>query len=142
MKCRDFMVFDWVVTEDGTPMQIIDVGDEAYAACKEHKGCAWVFSDVEGYEPQPIEITAELLKANGWEVHTHDIGVGTSTTLGLKKEAGNYFEWKRGTLSAWLDYVESNYEESNILIPCKYVHQLQQVLRLAGLSDMANNFKV
>lgn len=24
----------------------------------------------------------------------------------------------------------------------KYVHQLQQVLRLAGLTDVANNFKV
>ena len=31
---------------------------------------------------------------------------------------------------------------ANIVIPIKYVHQLQQVLRLAGLTDMANNFKV
>ena len=31
---------------------------------------------------------------------------------------------------------------ANIVIPIKYVHQLQQVLRLAGMTDMANDFKV
>ena len=31
---------------------------------------------------------------------------------------------------------------SDIVIPIKYVHQLQQALRLAGMTEMANNFKI
>lgn len=31
---------------------------------------------------------------------------------------------------------------ANIAIPIKYVHQLQQALRIAGMTDFANNFKV
>ena len=143
VKCRDLMVGDWCCDKHGLfPMQIIGVGDDyAYATLEGHEGDPWEFDDKED-SPQPIEITEELLKANGWEVHIHEMGVGTSTTLCYKKEAGNYLEWKRGTLSAWIDYEESDYEESNILVPCKYVHQLQRALRIAGLTDMANNFKV
>ena len=31
---------------------------------------------------------------------------------------------------------------SDIVILVKYVHQLQQVLRLAGMAELANNFKI
>ena len=31
---------------------------------------------------------------------------------------------------------------ADIMIPVQYVHQLQQVLRLAGMAELANNFKV
>ena len=142
MKCQELQIWDWITDGHGFPMQITNVGEDyAYATFDGNEGDPWEFDDKDD-QPQPIEITPELLKANGWKVHIHKMGVGTSTTLCHKKEAGNYLEWKRGTLSAWLDYVESDYEEKNILIPCKYVHQLQQVLRLAGLTDMANNFKV
>ena len=143
MKCRDFMVFDWVANEHGTPMQIIDVGEEVYAACKEHKGYAWAFSDVEGFEPQPIGITAELLKANGWKVVVEKFCDVICYECCVKDENGNHLEWRRGILSIWLDYEKNNDGVySDIVIPVKYVHQLQQVLRIAGMTDMANNFIV
>ena len=71
------------------------------------------------------------------------LGVATYTTYCSKKEAGNYLEWMRGTLSIWFDYdKDSDGVYADILVPCKYVHQLQQVLRLAGMTELANNFKV
>ena len=32
--------------------------------------------------------------------------------------------------------------DANIVIPVKYAHQFQQVLRLAGMAELANNFKI
>ena len=137
------MLFDWCCNEHGTPMQIIDVGEEAYAACKEHKGCDWVFSDVEGFNPQPIVITTELLKANGWKVVVEKFCDVICYECCVKDENGNHLEWRRGILSIWLDYEKNNDGVySDIVIPVKYAHQLQQALRLAGMTDLANNFKV
>ena len=46
-------------------------------------------------------------------------------------------------LSIWLAYGDANDGVfSDVIVPCKYVHQLQQVLRLVGLTDMANNLKI
>ena len=46
-------------------------------------------------------------------------------------------------LSIWLAYGDANDGVfSDVTVPCKYVHQLQQVLRLVGLTDMTNNFKI
>ena len=60
-----------------------------------------------------------------------------------KNEDGIHFIWKRGTLSIWLD--DEKYNErrcQNVIIPVKYVHQVQQVLRVIGLDELANNFKI
>ena len=47
------------------------------------------------------------------------------------------------------DYAYATWEKdkeerayANIVIPIKYVHQLQHALRLVGMTDMANNFKI
>ena len=140
IKCKELMVGDLCCSEHGFPMQITNVGDDyAYAT---FEGFDWELDDKD-FPPCAIEITPELLKYNGWDVFTYEIGVATYTTYCSKKEAGNYLEWKRGTLSIWIDYEEnSDGVYADILVPCKYVHQLQQVLRLAGMTEMANNFKV
>ena len=140
IKCKELMVGDYCRSEHGFPMQITNVGDDyAYAT---FEGFDWELDDKD-FPPCAIEITPELLKANGWDVFTYEIGVATYTTYCSKKEAGNYLEWKRGTLSIWFDYKEnSDGVYSDILIHVKYVHQLQQVLRLAGMTELANNFKV
>ena len=144
MKCRDFMVFDYCCNEHGIPMQITNAGKEAsYAACEDYERHPWAFSDVEGFEPQPIEITAELLKANGWKVVVEKFCDVICYEVCVKDENGNHLEWRRGILSIWLDYEKNNDGVySDIVIPVKYVHQLQQVLRLAGMTDLANNFIV
>ena len=143
IKCKDLMYGDWCRNGHGFPMQITNVGEDyAYATFDGLEGDPWEFDDKD-CQPSPIEITPELLKYNGWDVFTYEIGVATYTTYCSKKEAGNYLEWKRGTHSIWFDYdKDSDGVYADILVPCKYVHQLQQVLRLAGMTEMANNFKV
>ena len=141
IKCRDLMVGDWVVNQNGSLMQIVAVDEDNAYACEGNEERPWIFGDDEGYEPQPIEITEDILKENKWEVQGYTLL--QSEHYYVKDESGNHLLWSHGTLSIWLAYGESNDGVfSDVTLPCKYVHQLQQALRLAGMTDMANNFKV
>ena len=141
IQCRDFMVSDWVANRNGSPMQIVAVDEDNAYACEGNEKGPWIFGDDEGYKPQPIEITEDILKENKWEVQGYTLL--QSEHYYVKDESGNHLLWSHGTLSIWLAYGESNDGVfSDVTLPCKYVHQLQQALRLAGMTDMANNFKV
>ena len=144
MLCKELMYGDWIATEkSGYPMQITNVGDDyAYATFEGLEGDPWEFDDKD-YQPSPIELTAKLLKANGWVEHSFPLPYEFREHFCAIEKNGNYLEWKQDTLSIWLDYKKDNDGVySDIVIPVKYVYQLQQVLRLAGLTEMANNFKV
>ena len=135
------MVGDWVANRNGSPMQIVAVDEDNAYACEDNEERPWIFGDDEGYEPQPIEITEDILKENKWEVQGYTLL--QSEHYYVKDESGNHLLWSNGTLSIWLAYGESNDGVfSDVTLPCKYIHQLQQALRIAGLTDMANNFKV
>ena len=70
-------------------------------------------------------------------------GVPITCEILEKNEDGIHFIWKRGTLFIWLD--DEKYNErscQNVIIPVKYIHQVQQVLRVIGLDELANNFKI
>ena len=143
MKCKELMLFDWCCDKHGFPMQITNVGDDyAYATFEGNEGDPWEFDDKDD-QPCAIEITEELLEANGWDVCRYKFDEDDIPLSCDKEEKGNCLEWVRGTLSIWIAYEEnSDGAYPDILIPCKYVHQLQQALRLAGMTDMANNFKI
>ena len=144
IKCRDLMVGDWITNRNGFPMQITNVGEDyAYATWEENEGDPWEFNDKDE-QPQPIEITRELLGANGWKEHSYYSSFhNLSKYFFMKDKNGNHLELKHGTLAIWNDHEPDNDGVySDILIPIKYVHQLQQALRLAGMTDMANNFKI
>ena len=149
IRCKDLMVGDWVANRNGSPMQIVAVdednayaceGNEAYA-CEGNEEHPWIFGDDEGYEPQPIEITEDILKENKWEVRGY-------TLLPDEHYCVIYLDkyillWSPRVLSIWFDNESyNNGVIADIIVPCKYVHQLQKVLRLAGMTDMANNFKI
>ena len=146
VKCRDLMVGDWVTNEHGLPAQIINVDNlcafTIFGGNEDDEGEPWVFDDKD-CQPCAIEITEELLEANGWDVCRYKFDEDDIPLSCDKEEKGNCLEWVRGTLSIWIAYEEnSDGAYPDILIPCKYVHQLQQVLRLAGMTELANNFKV
>lgn len=139
MKCNELMAGDWITDEYKLPMQVyhVDMG-RAYA----DSGCT-LYEFNKDYPPHPIGITRELLKANGWDFYTCRRIDDTYITYCSEDENGNHLEWGRGILSIWLDYENNNDGlYSDIVIPVKYVHQLQQVLRLAGMTELANNFKI
>ena len=145
MKCKELMVGDWCRDGHGFPMQITNVGDGyAYATFEGLEGDPWEFDDKD-CQPSPIEITEELLKANGWEEHIYSLPYHFTEQYENIEVNGNYLEWEREVIYIWFAYdkdKDNDGVQADILVPCKYVHQLQQVLRLAGMSEMANNFKV
>ena len=141
IKCRALMVGDWCCDQHGFPMQITNVGDDyAYATFEGNEGDPWEFDDKDA-KPQPIEITEDILKQNNWEVQGYTLLPNEHYCV---KYIGKYcFLWSLGTLSIWFDH--KHYNDgliADIIVSCKYVHQLQQVLRLAGMAEMANNFKI
>ena len=141
MLCKELQYGDWCCNEHGFPMQITVVGDDyAYATFEGNEADPWEFDDKDD-QPQPIEITEDILKQNKWEVRGYT-GLPDEHCY-VKDEGRNHLLWRHGTLSIWLAYGETiDIVFSDVTVPCKYVHQLQQALRLAGLTDMANNFKI
>ena len=139
-KCRDLMVRDWITNRNGFPMQITNVGEDyTYATFEGNEGDLWEFDDKDD-QPQPIEITEDILRKNNWKVQGYTLL--PNEHYYVKDEGGNHLLWNNGTLFIWFDYEKDNNRVYDILVPIKYGHQLQQVLRIAGLTDMANNFKV
>ena len=141
IRCRALMVGDWCCDQHGFPMRVTNVGDDyAYATFEVNEGDPWEFNDKDD-KPCAIEITDDILKQNKWEVQGY--ALLPSEHYFVKDDGGNHLLWSHGTLSIWLACGEANDGVfSDVVLPCKYVHQLQQALRLAGLSEIADNFKV
>ena len=135
------MVGDWITNRNGFPMQITNVGEDyAYATWEDNEGDPWEFDDKDD-QPCAIEITEDILKQNKWEVRGYTLS--PSEHYYVKDEGENHLIWNNRILSILLDY--KKYDDrifSDIIIPIKYVHQLQHVLRLCGLDELADNFKV
>ena len=145
MKCKELMVGDFCRSGHGLSMQINNVGDDyAYATFEGNEGEPWEFNDKDE-QPQPIEITYDLLEANGWKALVKKYGTTTCDFGRIYESNGNYLKWYRYgiKLYIWFDYKIVNSELlAEVVMPVKYVHQLQQVLRLAGMTELANNFKI
>ena len=144
IRCKDLMVGDWVVNRNGSPMQIVAVDEDNAYACEGNEERPWIFGNDEDYKPEPILLSGTVLIDNGWDAHSYTLPHNLKIYYYVKDESGYYLVWNRGILSIWLDWEEGKDDGAyaNIAMPIKYAHQLQQVLRLAGLTDMANNFKI
>ena len=144
MRCKELQIGDWIQDENGFRWQIIGVGDDyAYATFEGNEGDPWEFDDKDD-QPRPIEITDEMFSENNWEECDYPLPYNHHEYYYVKDEGGNHLVWNSEVLSIWLDWEEGKDDGAyaNIAMPIKYVHQLQQVLRLAGLTEMANNFKI
>ena len=136
------MLFDWCCNEHGFPMQITNVGEDyAYATWEGNEGDPWEFDDKDE-QPQPIPLTNDILRNNDWRERPLVLSLDYSVLSYnfVKDEGDTHLEIKRDTLIIWFNYEKGLY--ADIIIPIKYVHQLQHALRLSGLMDMANNFKI
>ena len=123
-------------------MHITNVGEDyAYATWEDNEGDPWEFDDKDE-QPQPIEITRDILKKNGWMERPLILSWDSSvlTYYFVKDEEDTHLEFKRDTLTIWFNYETGNYLD--IALSVIYVHQLQQALRLAGMTEVANNFKM
>ena len=76
---------------------------------------------------EPIPLTLEILEKNGW------------------KETEYWHEYQDGknTIQCCLPDMRGRINGVEIEnFKCEYVHQYQHLLRLCGLNELANNFKV
>ena len=127
MKCQELQIWDWITDGHGFPMQITNVGDDyAYATFEGNEGDPWEFDDKDE-QPQPIQLTPEILEKNGWKEtqYWHEYQDGKNTIQCCLPDM-------RGIING----IEIEHFE------CEYVHQYQHLLRLCGLNELANNFKV
>ena len=154
MLCKELQYGDWVSAGGGLPMQITNVGEDyAYATWEGNEGDPWEFDDKDGYEPEPILLTPEILEKNGFSPETFltdEWGRKVyfkefSSCVVEPADSGKYIF---GTTKYW-SQTDSNgspidwgtmYESR--IYNLQYVHELQQALRLVGLNELADNFKV
>lgn len=125
MKLKDYMVGDWILSEHDFPMKVTAVGkDYVYADFDRNEGDPFEFD--EKNPPKPIQLTPEILEKNGfykdWDNKTYLMGELFRLTL-LTDGMGYY-------LNKWVS------------MQIYSVHQLQHALRLCGLDELADNFKV
>ena len=127
IRCRDLMVGDWITNRNGFPMQITNVREDyAYATFEGNEGDPWEFDDKDD-QPQPVPLTPEILKKNGWEEteYWHEY-----------KDGNTIIQYSLSNIWGIINEIEIEH------FKCEYVHQLQHLLRLCGLDELADNFKV
>ena len=125
MKATELMVGDWVCLKDDTkyelPLKVdgvltddISLEGEGFLG-----GAEWLI--------RPITITPKMLVRNGW------------------KEAQYWHEYQDGksTIQCCLPDMRGRINGIEIEhFKCEYVHQYQHLLRLCGLDELADNFKI
>ena len=147
MKCKELQIGDWVQDKNGFQCQIIGVGDDyAYATFEDNDGDPWEFDDKDD-QPEGIPLTKEMLDANGFR-YEEEHGPFYRSILGnYSSEYCVCVECRETSKSRKICYIDcQNREygkESSVTIRREfYVHTLQHALRIVGLSDIADNFKV
>ena len=145
MLCKELQFGDWIADNNGFQWQIIGVGDD-YATFEDNEGDCWEFNDKDD-QPEGILLTKEMLDDNGFR-YEKDYGPFYCSILGsYSSEYCVCVEWKETSEGLKICYIEcvkrENGKESSVTIRREfYVHTLQHALRLVGLKELADNFKV
>ena len=149
IKCRDLMIGDWITDNHGFQWQVIGVGDDyAYATFEGNEGDPWEFNDKDD-QPEGIPLTKEMLDANGFS-YEKDYGPFFRSILGSYFSTSEYcvcVEWKETSEGQKICYIDCEKRKdgrgnSATIRREFYVHTLQHALRVVGLSEIADNFKV
>lgn len=121
MKCNELMVGDWISDKHGFYMQVTAVGnDYLYADFEGNEGDVVEFDD-KSFNPYPILLTDEFFKRNNFD---EDV-----------------LYWVDGKYVYRIAIRMPNTSTG----PCAnvyYVHELQQLLRLGGYTELANNVEM
>ena len=149
MKCKELQIFDWIQDHNGFQWQIIGVGDDyAYATFEGNEGDPWEFDDKDD-QPEGIPLTKEMLDANGFR-YEKDYGPFYRSIIGSHHYTSPMcvcVEWRETSEGRKICYIDCEKRKdgrgnSATIRREFYVHTLQQALRLVGLSEIADNFKV
>lgn len=140
MKSNELMIGDWVIHTQTIDryLNILEEPIKVYARVESiledginQDNCQGCDDYVEIESVDPIPLTEEILKANGFEWYSHEY-VYWQDEDG-REPPFRIFRNSQGVLRISVAYK---------LVRLRYVHELQHALRLCGLSDLANNFKI
>ena len=92
-----------------------------------------------GKDLEPIPLTAEILEKNGWE-RDRDKEWKYNNSHILSRYC---YQWERQNVKIEMDEGLEGFT-TNLIIGRRFyaVHELQHALRLCGLDERADNFKV
>ena len=149
MKCKELQISDWIADNNGFRWQIIGVGDDyAYATFDGNEGDPWEFDDKDD-QPEGIPLTMEMLDANSFR-YEEDYGQFYRSIIGSYYTELNMcacVEWRESSEGRKICYIDCKKRKdgrgnSATIRGELYVHTLQHALRLVGLKELADNFKI
>ena len=124
------MVGDWIADARGIPMQVISVGyTYAYAERNDENDYDWEEFEDKECKPCPILLTDEFFKKNDFDkkiLHWSEGGII------YEKDGSNGYNIAIRMFDAPFG------PGANV----HYVHELQQLLRLGGYTELANDVKL
>lgn len=90
-----------------------------------------------GRDLKPIPLTPGILEKNGFVFNNEyfpEVWTSKDSRVILTQEGTSWKTW----------YIHIYSEDFSTIgdVECDYVHELQHVLRLCGLNDLADNFKI
>lgn len=148
MKADELMIGDWVLNGCGNLMQVTTIYEEGIdGVCEAGEWCD--LCDV----IKPIPLTSEILKKNGWywgltseeedivslfegaydEHWVYDEGAGEISLIFPEDTNGGFLKVDDQRFNRHLKFLWND---------TLYVHELQRALRLCGLNELVDNFKV
>ena len=145
MKCKELQIGDWIQDHNGFHWQIIGVGDDyAYATFEGNEGDPWEFDDKDD-QPEGIPLVRKICERNG--IYYKEPNIITPSQVCPEKLSlcmkANLMRKKvvRNAYGEIITHMIPLIDWSNTLDDA-CVHDLQHALRLVGLSEIADNFKV
>ena len=151
MKANELMIGDWVSDKYGYLTQITFIGN-GYVSFEDDKGNLCQLDD-KCNQPEPIPLTPEILKKNGWywgltseeedmvslfegaydEHWVYDEGAGEISLIFPEDTNGGLLKVDDQRFNRHLNFLWND---------TLYVHELQNSLRICGLNEIADNFKI
>ena len=128
------MIGDWVLNTCGSLIQVAEVLEDGING---ERNCEY-YDDI-----KPIPLTPEILEKNRF---LPSFEMGHETLCLVSSEYSVYYRpvdtylyvFKRDNEQGEGDFIVSDHRNKN----AKYVHELQHALRICGLDELADNFKI
>ncbi|MBR5377987.1 MAG: hypothetical protein IK135_02595 [Bacteroidales bacterium] len=146
MNHKELMIGDWILYTTKA-WKVIDlmscgshypmtIGKDSFERCRED---GVIFLDEKDIATAlPLLISEQMFSANGFR--RHDDPNGDFAYL-LDVEEHELTAYIYDIPNVWRFQIQRG-PEASVSIKARYVHQLQHAMRLMGLHDMANNFKI